>query len=465
MNNFFDRFKPGGGKPAKGNNSNTNSSSNNNSNPLAGLFGGSSTTSFSGTGQSLGGNVKPGIVISITLSEAGPLGVKIERSSTNTAIVSMVVPDTQACTAGIQRGDILCFAGTNGVEEIDYDMFLELARSDQRPLCFELRRVVAPSTSKRKSDASIVNGTKINASTELSAEAFARKQAMIAAAEKREKDHQKKYTSSNTSSNKFSTSKPVLKQILSTADKNRLEQERQQRVLEQSSEVNHSEFVQKAKDLEQQTVSQLGYNPYVAQSVSAGLARNVVTSNTTTNPTPSTSTGTAPRPTTTSSSTPAPGMVASPPSLPVATTETTKSTMKQPPRPSVEFQQAFEMTVTSTPDHTVVINSITILRKLIINATTKGQSSNEDDDKYRKIRFMTNPKIRASVTDIPGAIDLLLSIGFQIHEDIVELGNGDDPNSNHSSHTESVLLYPPSTPGPIWLPIALQQMEQYTQQQ
>ena len=78
---------------------------------------------------------------------------------------------------------------------------------------------------------------------------------------------------------------------------------------------------------------------------------------------------------------------------------------------------------------------------------------------------MTNPKIRASVTDIPGAIDLLLSIGFQIHEDIVELGNGDDPNSNHSSHTESVLLYPPSTPGPIWLPIALQQMEQYTQQQ
>ena len=127
MNNFFDRFKPGGGKAGKGNNSSgtSGSSNNNNNNPLAGLFGGNTTTSFSGTGQSLGGNVKPGIVISITLSEAGPLGVKIERSSTNTAIVSMVVPDTQADAAGIQRGDILCFAETNGTEEIDYDMFLE----------------------------------------------------------------------------------------------------------------------------------------------------------------------------------------------------------------------------------------------------------------------------------------------------------------------------------------------------
>ena len=106
-----------------------------------------------------------------------------------------------------------------------------------------------------------------------------------------------------------------------------------------------------------------------------------------------------------------------------------------------------------------MINSITILRKLIINATTKGQSSNDDDDKYRKIRFMTNPKIRSSVTDIPGAIDLLLSIGFQIHEDCVIEDTTNHPN------TESVLLYPPATPGPIWLPTALQLMERYIQQQ
>ena len=462
MNNFFDRFKPGGGKTGKG-----SSSSTNNNNPLAGIFGGSTTTSFSGTGQSLGGNVKPGKVISITLSEAGPLGVKIERSSTDTAIVSMVVPNTQADAVGIQRGDILCFAETNGTEEINYNMFLELAKSDQRPLCFEIRRIVAPSTTSKKGSTS-----NINASTQLSAEAFARKQAMIAAAEKREKDHQKKYNSNTNSNKSSSTAKPALKQILSTADKNRLEQERQQRVLEQqlSSENNHSEFVQRAKDLEQQTASQLGYNPYVTQSVSAGLARNVVTAATTTHGgtiqnTTSTN-NTAPI---SSPNTPSPGNVASPPSLPAAaerTTTTNRAQQQQLLRPSIEFQQAFEMTVTSTPDHTAVINSITILRKLIINATTKGQSSN--DDKFRKIRFMTNPKIRSAVTDIPGAIDLLLSIGFQIHEDhdsiiIMDDNDHDDTtmtNQNNSTN-ESVLLYPPATPGPAWLPTALQLMEQY----
>lgn len=454
MNAFFDRFKPKGSS---------------NSNPLAGLFGGGTTTSFSGTGQSLGGNVKPGIVIAVTLSETGPLGIQIERSSTNTAIVSSVVPDTQAAAAGIQRGDILCFAETNGTEEINYEMFLELARSDQRPLCFEIRRIVAPSTSKGKGSSTTtttsIHGTKVNTSTQLSAEAFARKQAMIAAAEKREKDHQKKYNSTNSSG---SSSKPALKQILSTAEKNRLEQERQKRVLEQSSAASHSEFVQKAKHLEQQTASQLGYNPYATQSVSAGLARNVVTSSSATTQqattVPSSSSGT--------SLYPAPGMVTSPPALTAAATDTSSNASRTLPpqqpqqqqQPSMEFQQAFETTVTSTPDHTVVINSITILRKLIINATTKGQSTNQDDAvKYRKIRFMTNPKIRASVTDIPGAMDLLLSVGFQIHEESI-LDNDDIVNSNESK-SESVLLYPPSTPGPIWLPTALQQMERYVQQQ
>jgi hypothetical protein len=119
------------------------------------------------------------------------------------------------------------------------------------------------------------------------------------------------------------------------------------------------------------------------------------------------------------------------------------------------------MTVTSTPDHSVVITSIGILCKLIVNATTKGQSTNEVDEKYRKVRFMTNPKIRAAVTDVPGAIDVLLSVGFQIHEErvIPNDGNTDDTN------TESVLVYPPATPGPSWLPSALRQMEQYMQQQ
>lgn len=91
--------------------------------------------SFQGQGQSLGGS-KPGDVIAITLDQPGPLGVRVEKKSNTSAsaIVNQVVPGSQAEAAGLQRGDILCFAGSNGQEEIMYDMFLQLAQSGQRPL-------------------------------------------------------------------------------------------------------------------------------------------------------------------------------------------------------------------------------------------------------------------------------------------------------------------------------------------
>ena len=49
--------------------------------------------------------------------------------------MSRVVEGSQAEAAGLKRGDIVCFAGSNGQEEIMYDMFLQLAKSNQRPLC------------------------------------------------------------------------------------------------------------------------------------------------------------------------------------------------------------------------------------------------------------------------------------------------------------------------------------------
>ena len=91
--------------------------------------------SFHGQGQSLGGS-KPGTVIPISLARPGPLGVRVEKrpNSEGTAIVNEVVPGSQAEEAGMKRGDILCFAGSDGQEEMMYDMFLELAKSPQRPL-------------------------------------------------------------------------------------------------------------------------------------------------------------------------------------------------------------------------------------------------------------------------------------------------------------------------------------------
>lgn len=103
------------------------------SNPLTNMFG--NQQSFHGAGQSLGGS-KPGTVISIALTEPGPLGVRVERrpNSEGTAIVHSIVEGGQSDRAGLKRGDILCFAGTNGQDEIMYDMFLEMAKSTQRPI-------------------------------------------------------------------------------------------------------------------------------------------------------------------------------------------------------------------------------------------------------------------------------------------------------------------------------------------
>jgi hypothetical protein len=59
---------------------------------------------------------------------------QIEKRPKGSAIVNEVVPGTQAEQAGLKRGDILCFAGSDGQEEMSYEVFLELAQSDQRPL-------------------------------------------------------------------------------------------------------------------------------------------------------------------------------------------------------------------------------------------------------------------------------------------------------------------------------------------
>lgn len=102
-------------------------------NPLGNMFAGQKK--FSGGGQALGGS-KPGAVIPISLPEPGPLGVRVEKRSNSekTAIVHEVVAGGQAERAGMLRGDVLCFAGSNGQEEIMYDMFLDLAKSHQRPI-------------------------------------------------------------------------------------------------------------------------------------------------------------------------------------------------------------------------------------------------------------------------------------------------------------------------------------------
>lgn len=398
MNNFFDRFKKpdgGGGK-----------------NLLNAITG--KSASFQGSGQSLGGS-KPGKVIPIELKEKGSLGVGVEkRPGTNTSIVSKVVPGSQAEAAGLQRGDILCFAGSNGVEEIPYDMFIELAKSDQRPLCFEARRV--PSTKSSNHPVNDSTGGKKS-----SADAYARKQAVIAAAEAREKASKAK-------------SKPIVRKTQSSLQKE--QQQMQQRAEHGLDQEPLSEAakaaIEAAKQKEAQAAAELGYNPYETNRATAGQARNATVAMTH-------GTITAGDSTNTSSST-----SSSQPMAPLPTVAPPTNVLKEAEGENVpvEFASAFETLVTANNDHAAVVSSISIMRKLLSNAITK------DDAKFRRVR-LGNPKIKAAIVDLEGAIDLMLVSGFHLTED--EGG-------------ESVLIYqhlPTDKSVPGWLPAALKQMEDY----
>ena len=392
MSNFFDRFKP---KKQGGGGFSLN---------LPGM-----KKTFQGSGQSLGGSA-PGKVIEVQLDQPGSLGMKIEkRPGTNSAIVAMVVDGSQADRAGLKRGDILCFQGSNGTEEILYDMFRELAASDQRPLCFEVRRVETKASK-----------TGQTAEENTSAEAFARKQAMIAAAEKREKAAKARMKPIPK------TSKNDLPTLRSTADRHRDEAERLARLSEQDPE-NYSEASKQAaaaaKAEEAKLAAELGYNPYETSKATAGQARNATVAVTHGN---------------------MGGGAAGSDNIPVTAPPAELPGADDKHLVSDDFRRAFETCVT-TNDTAAVKSSFGILVKLIRNAITKGQQADEAAaQKFRKVR-LANAKIKAAVVDVEGALDLMMSVGFQLTEE----------------GGESVLAFPSGFPGEEWLPKALSMMEKY----
>ena len=86
------------------------------------------------------------------------------------------------------------------------------------------------------------------------------------------------------------------------------------------------------------------------------------------------------------------------------------------------------------------------MRKLIANATTKGQLDGEDAVKFRRIR-LSNPKIKQVITDVQGALELMMAVGFVLSE------NEEDG--------ETYLVYPPDIGPSEWLGKALERMETY----
>lgn len=325
-----------------------------------------------------------------------------KRKGSQSAIVGNIVENTQAKAAGLQRGDVLCFAGSNGQEEIPYAMFLELAKSTQRPLCFEARRVVVSSTTTVASK---------------NADEMARRQAVIAAAEQREKEHKKKQKPI-----KLETKSTKLR---STAEQARIEEERKQRI-EYDKNKPLSEATKQAQELakqsEQKTAQEFGYNPYESKSMNAGQARNAVSTSTH---------GSIQQQDSITDDSVAPKRVKAPadPAIPLL------------PVPD-SVQLCFEAIVTSSLDSKTIVSSLSVMKTLIGNATTKGQAA-ENGSKFRKVR-LSNAKIQAALTNVPGAVDLMLESGFSLT----------------TEEEESILLYPVKDT-PEWIPTLLHRMQQY----
>jgi len=420
MNNFFDKLTGGGGGGSSGNNNKKK-----NPNPFANVdnpfanIGKSKKQNFGG-GQSLGGSSTLGKVTRVTLCDPGPLGMKIEKRPNNegSAIVSTVVENSQAHAAGLQRGDVLCHAGTDGQHEIMYNEFIAMASSEHRPLEFDIRRIQTKAAAGGGSAGS------------RSAEAYARKQAVIAAAEKRERAHKQK-------------SKPVAKvgvgggtlpALLSTADKLRLDKEREERA--KASAVPMSDeakkAVEQAKRGEEVHAATLGYNPYETARATAGQARTANVAMTHGSIQDKEGSGSSQQ-----QPMAAPNRVAPPPSLPEASSQT--------PQVSQVFEDAMT-TVITTNDHEAVKSSLGIMRKLIVNATTKGQANGDEaaSAKFRRVR-LSNKKIKAAIPDMNGALELMFSTGFQLAEE----------------EGETYLVYPPGNSGPEWLPNAVKTMQDY----
>ena len=356
------------------------------------------TTGSRGGGQSLGGD-KPGIVMSVSLENAGPLGLEVEKRKNvhKTAIIAKVMPGSQAELAGLKRGDIVCHPGSNGSEEIMYDQFIAAAKSGRRPLRFDVRRI----------ESSILGPSA--GSGRVSADAESRRHAVIAAAEARNNKHK-------------ALQKPIPKTDRKQANgvNGAVESHRG----DDSEETRRA--VAKVKQAEKLDAAKLGYDPYAAQAMTSGQARTAQVAmasgeiNADNAPAKLSGGGAAPDS--------APGIV-SKPAVPLP----------------AEFEESFGLFVTSNSDHAGVVKSLGIMRKLINNAVTKGQDGDEDtSSKFRRVR-LSNPKIHESISAKAGAVELMILFGFQLSE----------------SDGETYLAFPSGYNGPEWTASALEKMQTY----
>ena len=249
---------------------------------------------------------------------------------------------------------------------------------------------------------------------------------MIAAAEAREKKHKQL-----TKTTKYVTKSTLLRQQQLKEDRHQyIQQQQQANAAEPMTEATRR-AAQDAKRAEAHNIAQLGYNPYEAIKKTSGQARSATTV---------TQHGALAAPgssDTTDSHFAAPGRVRPPSAATTTTASHHDVTFRDDPRhPYDEFQEALA-TIVSSVDKEAARAGLKISKKLLTNATTKGQQPVADAEKFRRVR-LANPKIKAAIVDVPGNLPLMLSVGFALVSD--------DANPD-----ESLLVFPPACTGPTWL--------------
>lgn len=396
-----------------------------------------------GGGQALGGS-KPGKLLSdIYIVDQGPIGIKLENTSQNHAIVASVSPGSIAESVGLQRGDIICHPDCNGMKEMLYNEFLAKAKSSERPIRIDVRRLAIPAKTAAAAAASS------NKNTNMRADAESRRLAVIAAAEERNSKHKAK-------------TRPIPKKKggkiideLTPEQLQKIELQKEENMKRNAIHMANKPLsdeakkaIQAAKFDEAKHAAELGYNPYEVRKVTAGqastasvaMAHGAINAG-------SGSGGT------TGSSSPSIPSVQPPTNAMIPLSETTSTTKPQYKPINSVFDEAFkELTNSNNSDsnNEKISKSLRILRKLIANAT----SASSPNDPKRNVRMSEpNNLIKSCVIEMNGAVELLMSVGFIMSEidgkTFLVYSDEDDDGDGNGGGTAS------------WLSDALVKMEEY----
>ena len=399
-----------------------------------------------GGGQALGGS-KPGKLISdIYIVDQGAIGIKLENTANNSAIVASVTPDSIAESIGLQRGDVICHPETNGTKEMLYQEFLTLIKSSSRPIRIDVRRVIDINAKNKNASASAMAA--VANSGNRRADVDARRQAVIAAAEERNSKHKAK-------------SRPIPKkkggkivEELTPEQLQKIELLKEENIKRNAVQMANKPMSEEAKKAveaakydEAKHAQQLGYNPYEVRKVTAGQASSASVAMTHGAITAGNGSGgdiglSAAPPSSTSIP------VVQPPTNSMIPATETRNTSNQPGNKPIDtvFDEAFNELLHSNHtdnDTEQISKSLRILRKLILNATKAPVN-----DPKRNVRISEpNNLIKSCVIDRNGAIELLMSVGFVMSE----------------IDSKTFLVYNGGEDGEAmsWLSPALEKMEAY----